>query len=32
MAEIKTDPEMVQLATQLMQRQAGEYEVQPISS
>jgi DNA end-binding protein Ku len=26
MAEIKTDPEMVQLATQLVQRQAGKYE------
>jgi hypothetical protein len=26
MAEIKTDPEMVQLATQLVQRQAGEYD------
>jgi DNA end-binding protein Ku len=26
MAEIKTDPEMVQLATQLIQRQAGKYE------
>ena len=26
MAEIKIDPEMVQLATQLMQRQAGKYE------
>ena len=28
--EIKTDPEMVQLATQLVQRQAGKYE-SPIS-
>ena len=27
MAVIKTDPEMVQLATQLIQRQAGKYEV-----
>jgi DNA end-binding protein Ku len=26
MAEIKTDPEMVQLATQLIQRQVGKYE------
>ena len=26
MAEIKTDPEMVQLATQLVQRQAGKYD------
>ena len=26
MAEIKTDPEMVQLATQLVQRQVGKYE------
>jgi DNA end-binding protein Ku len=26
MADVKTDPEMVQLATQLVQRQAGKYE------